>query len=200
MVEEGVVLWLLAGLTGMALASDAGDPSVASVPTPVESWVRRDVRADRQARVGAYIALASPALFLVGQTFGRSFNVTDDPLRFGASLSAQAFGIVGTVVGPILLLHGGWRSARALRSQGVVARGHLALVGTGLLVLSSVLLPTSRLEPAGVAAAATAYGAALGLGVVQLRANHLARQEVGWVGVVPLLREGTVGLTLAGQF
>src|SRR5262245_50432741 len=104
----------------LALAAFAADrpapPPPVLGPEPVESWARKDLRADRRARAGLLITLSAPGLVVVGTA--ASVNLANQPgadLERGFGGALLALGLAGGVVGPPLLLDGAWRSSVALR-------------------------------------------------------------------------------------
>lgn len=190
-----MIAWLLASL---AWGGDA--EVVTQVPTPVATLALRDVRSMRRARTGLVMALAAPAVVLVGATSSLAYVSTESKVQFGVGFTAQLLGISAALVAPPLLLHGAWRSSWALRRQGLPVRNDTVVVGAGLYVLSGAVLAISRFQTAPLAIAATLYVASVWAGTVQLRRNQLARRRVGWVGVAPLVRPGTAGIVVAGRF
>jgi hypothetical protein len=189
--------------TWLALAASAADSSVTPVlaPDPVLEWAERDLRASRLARTGLLLTLSGPGLFLVGDLALRT-AIFAEARGVAAGLALVTVGSVASLAGPPLLLHGVSRSRKALDRQGLEVSGTLPLLGT--LLWAGSIVPTvagafseeadasQALQVVGL----TGYVSAVALGAAQMRTNHVARRDAGWLGLAP----SPQGLVVAGQF
>jgi hypothetical protein len=189
--------------TWLALAARAADTSAAPVlaPDPVLEWAERDLRASRLARTGLLLTLSGPGLFLVGDLTLRTAFFSEDRGAL-AGIALISAGGLAELVGPPLLLHGVSRSRKALDRQGLDVNGTLPVVGTILWVAAIVPMGSGAFAEdtdtnrALQVVSLTSYVSAVALGAAQMRTNHIARRDAGWLGVVP----SPQGLAVAGQF
>lgn len=192
---------MLLFLHAIAVAAPSPGPSLPA-PAPVESWARVDLRADRRARAGLLITLSAPGLVIVGTAASAGFR--DVPGAEGQRVFGNAVlgaGLVGSVIGPPLLLEGAWRSSVALKRQAVPVSTGALVVGASLYAGTTALYLLDREPEAGRAVLiGGAYIGAVGFGAAQLRRNQIARGEAGWFGVVPLRVGDANGLAVAGSF
>lgn len=186
--------------TAVRAAEVVGSPTL-SAPDPVLRWAERDKRALRLSRVGLTTSLAAPGLIGIGLTSLRTVASQERPGEaFG--LSMLSAGTLGLFVGPTLLLYGTSRSTIALRAQALdtpFAPIGVA-IGLGAISLTSFafLLQENSLFEVWSVVGLTSYTGAVAVSLGQLRANHIARRDAGWLGLVPVFTEGAPGVALSG--
>jgi hypothetical protein len=161
-----------------------------------ERWTDVDRRASRSARAGLVVGVAGGVM--LGAGIGLS--VLDDPLYSEFAPPLLFGGVVGSLVGPPLMLSGAMRANSALRHRGVYGSTSTGVAGWTLLGSAIVALPVSIVAwPVGP----TWYAGVLALGAGQLEVNRRVRSAAGLEPVRPItvvLRPTPDGFLLAGTF
>lgn len=184
-----------------SMAADEGSPlpqvgaHIAS-PDPILSWAERDRRGLKLSRVATTLTLAGPGLYLIGD-MANQIQGAELGARTVAGLALEGLGSFGMFAGPPLLLWGTARSTRALRAQSLDVSDTPLLLSVGLWAASAALIlspPQGWPKVLGL----TCYAGSVVIAGGQLRSNHAARRDAGWLGLMPSPTPG--GAALYGRF
>lgn len=186
-----------------AVAASAQPLPEPVAPSPVQEWAVKDLRGERVGRIGLVVAATGGGLLLVGGgliTEAQQVNADEGQRALNDALVVG--GVAASVVGPSLLLAGSWRSSSALRRQALPVRSTLAAAGLGLYGTAVVytVVRSQDLQSADLPVIAGLYLGSVALGAAQVRRNHVARRDAGWLGVVPRADPRAPGLQLVGTF
>lgn len=198
------LLLLLLALLAPARAADGE----ARATEPVLEYARRDVRAFRVSQLAFIASVVGPGVYFAGGVAVGSFAPETNGTGFAAGVALTATGATASLAGPPLLAWSAGRSRRALLAQGLSPKraGNYAAVplwaaSVVTLGAASAIAGSNVDEAKGaVVAVVGTYTGAVFLSAAQLRANHIARRDAGWLAVVPSLAEGRPVLALAGTF